>query len=466
MLAIAPSNADIIYGAANFGIFKSTNGGASWSKSDIGAIDTHVTALAIDPVDQNTIYANTREGGAFKSTDGGGSWSAINNGLSGAYLGALVISPANPETLYAATWAGVFKSTNGGANWSMISDLLYTFGLRIDPSNTSTLYAASYDYYGEYSSVFKSTDGGFTWRVSDSGLPYDAGVIAIDSTHPNTLYVGTYWGVYKSTDGGAMWKPASHGLTPAPVQALAIDPDNTATVYAGTHGGGVFKSNDGGASWTPFSDGLTNLYINALAIDPSGAFLHAGTYGGVFDYQNPRPCADSISPTSQSFDSGGGTGRVSVTASGECTWTATTAASWISITSSTSGTAGSGAINYSVAANPGRDSRTGVLIFAGRALTVTQAGLPVRINSASVQGRKLLVLGENFDPGAVILLNGEAQKTKPDGQNPETTLIGKTASKKTKPGDKLQVRNPNGTLSQGVHFHRFIDQSQSSDCSE
>jgi hypothetical protein len=73
--------------------------------------------------------------------------------------------------------------------------------------------------------------------------------------------------------------------------------------------------------------------------------------------------------------------------------------------------------------------------------------VPARITSVSVLGKKLFVFGENFDPGAVILLNSEEQKTGNDEQNPRTTLIGKKAGKKLKPGDKLQVRNPNGTLS-------------------
>ena len=75
-----------------------------------------------------------------------------------------------------------------------------------------------------------------------------------------------------------------------------------------------------------------------------------------------------------------------------------------------------------------------------------------RIMSASVSGKNLIVLGENFDPGAVILLNGEEQKTRNDDQNPKTTAIGKKAGKKVKPGDKLQVRNPNGTVSQEFTF--------------
>ncbi|HYV05474.1 MAG TPA: kelch repeat-containing protein [Blastocatellia bacterium] len=71
-----------------------------------------------------------------------------------------------------------------------------------------------------------------------------------------------------------------------------------------------------------------------------------------------------------------------------------------------------------------------------------------RIIMASVSGKKLFITGENFHDSAVILLNGEEQKTKQLAANPQSTLIGKKAGKKIKPGDHLQVRNPNGTVSQ------------------
>ena len=75
-----------------------------------------------------------------------------------------------------------------------------------------------------------------------------------------------------------------------------------------------------------------------------------------------------------------------------------------------------------------------------------------RIVIASVQGKKLFVQGENFGPGAVILLNGEEQKTRNDEANPQATVIGKKAGKKIRPGDKLQVQNSNGTLSEEFTF--------------
>jgi hypothetical protein len=75
-----------------------------------------------------------------------------------------------------------------------------------------------------------------------------------------------------------------------------------------------------------------------------------------------------------------------------------------------------------------------------------------KIISASVSGIKLFITGENFDDGAVILLNGEEQKTKQPAANPQTILIGKKAGTKIKPGDRVQVRNPDGTLSEEFIF--------------
>ena len=71
----------------------------------------------------------------------------------------------------------------------------------------------------------------------------------------------------------------------------------------------------------------------------------------------------------------------------------------------------------------------------------------MRIGSTSVKGKKLFVFGENFDPGAVILLDGEEQATSNDSQNPKTALIARKAGKRIQAGDKLQVRNPNGSMS-------------------
>src|SRR5206468_3479505 len=93
--------------------------------------------------------------------------------------------------------------------------------------------------------------------------------LAVDPQNPNTVYAGTIGGgVFKSANGGASWSAANFGLTAADVRALAVDPRNPSTVYAGTNGAGVFKSTNGGASWSAANSGLTATDVHALAVDP------------------------------------------------------------------------------------------------------------------------------------------------------------------------------------------------------
>ena len=98
---------------------------------------------------------------------------------------------------------------------------------------------------------------------------------------PTTVYVGMPTaGVFKSTDGGNHWVAVNVGLTNTAVQALAIDPLNHLTVYAGT-AGGVFKSLDGGRDWMAINDGLTNTLIRALVLDAAvPTTVYAATVGG------------------------------------------------------------------------------------------------------------------------------------------------------------------------------------------
>jgi Tol biopolymer transport system component len=219
------------------------------------------------------------------------------------------------------------------------------------------------------------------------------------------------------------------------VVASAFDPiwspDGTRIIFES--GGDYFVMSSDGV-------GVTNITNTKLETE----------YGASWQPLLVASCAESISPTEQTFEATGGAGSIDVTAASECSWNASTNVAWISIASSSG--AANGVVGYSVAANPSTSSRTAALIVAGRLFTITQSGVPVRITGASLAGKKLFLFGENFDPGAVILLNGEKQITRNDSQNPKNTLIGKKAGKVIKAGDRLQVRNPNGTLSEEFTF--------------
>jgi hypothetical protein len=85
-------------------LFKTTDGGATWSAANNGLTSTDILALAIDPETPTTLYAGTFQLGVFKSTNGGGSWSMLGNGMPANVVNALVIDPKTPTTLYAGTW--------------------------------------------------------------------------------------------------------------------------------------------------------------------------------------------------------------------------------------------------------------------------------------------------------------------------------------------------------------------------
>ncbi len=250
--------------------------------------------------DSRAIYAGTTNG-VFKSTDGGSTWTEANSGLAGIDVFSLAIDPANPATLYAGTFgSGVFKTTDGGHSWALASSGLtdaIVLSLAIDPATPSTLYSGATSAFFA-GSVFKSTNGGHDWTVSNSGLPVAIiDVLAIDPSNPAIIYAGTnYAGVFKSTDGGQSWTAASSGMTPALIDDIALDPANSATLYAGLGGcsfgcllpAGVFKSTDGGSSWTAINAGLTDLQVVSLAVDPANTnILYAGTrLEGVFKSTN------------------------------------------------------------------------------------------------------------------------------------------------------------------------------------
>ena len=283
-LVVDPTNPSTIYAGTGAGIYRSTDGGGSWSPASNGLAAKHlgITTLVINPANPSTLYAGTGDGGVCKSIDGAASWSAANTGLAdNALIMALAIDPTTPSTLYVGTYGfGIFKSIDGGGSWSPVSSGLsgYIVDIAISSTNSSTLYAGTM-----YSGVFKSTDGGATWSTANTGLtvPY-INALAISPTNSSVIYAATYQGsagVFKSSDGGANWSPASTGLTSTSIKALAVDPTNPFIVYAGT-AGEVFKTINGGGTWSPSSTGVRNTWVSSLTIDPTNpSTVYWGTAG-------------------------------------------------------------------------------------------------------------------------------------------------------------------------------------------
>jgi photosystem II stability/assembly factor-like uncharacterized protein len=292
-VVVDPKSPSVVYasGYTTAGVYKSVNGGASFTRMTAGFPDeTNVPTLAIDPSTTSTLYAGVQVSfmglheGVYKSTDAGASWAFSNAGLAGLRVDDVAGDPVNGSVVYAAVDnARAAKSTDGGASWSLVrvADVANATTVAVDPKNPSVVYLGT-----TFSHVFKSTDGGATFPTSAT-LPGGVLRIAIDPKTTSTIWVTTNTGVDRSTDGGTTFAPASTGVAlPNAFIAtgpIVIDPTATSTLYVAYRGTGVFKTTNGGTAWTAMNAGLPDLNALGLALDPtSPSTLYVGVTGGVF----------------------------------------------------------------------------------------------------------------------------------------------------------------------------------------
>jgi hypothetical protein len=306
-IAPAPSSPSTVYVGTGRGVWRGDRGGALWQSASAGLPVDRVQAIAVDPIDASTLYAGTvtpSDGtpseGIFKSTDGGATWFESNDGLVDLLtriepldVASLSIDPSNPQIILAGTrFSEIFRSTDGGATWTPrtlggFGLGLETTGFARDPGNPQRVYAAS------TRGLLLSIDGGESWgSFGDAGISFYS--IAFDPASPSTVYAGnvTGFGLGKSLDGGATWSAANGNLPrstiggsaffPA-ILSVAVDP-SAAGVYITTQGNGVFKSTDGGGSWTPVDAGLNELFLRSIAFLPGSptTILAGGNGGGVY----------------------------------------------------------------------------------------------------------------------------------------------------------------------------------------
>jgi len=302
-IAIDPTSPRTIYASpagTNVFVFKSTNGGESWSPIFLDPGICCATTLVIDPVNTATLYATgtfdatgTFYRGVFKSTTGGQSWTAVNPALPNVI--ALAIDAVNTSTVYAATERGLYLSTDGGQTWPQSEvdfDDRRIGAVVTDPAAPGVYYFAA-GAVGVNAAFVARCQGFQGSSCANAGLSDRAAeqtrALVIDPANTTTLYAGTAMGIFKGTMVGAIknWSAANVGLTNTDVRAIVIDPTNSATIYAATSGGGVFKSTDGAETWSAVSTGLSNTDIRALAIDPlNPVTIYAGTDAGVYKSTN------------------------------------------------------------------------------------------------------------------------------------------------------------------------------------
>lgn len=262
----------------------------------VDTLPQDVLSLCACPGDAPDLYAGAT-GAIYRSTDLGASWTAVSQGLPNQDVIALACvagdQPDGPPRMYAAlSWpVPVLISEDQGVTWTnpgtvelSVSGFYHRFYPA--PTDSNQLF-----FLGWATDLLLTPNGGQTWFPATNGLPQtEHGAVsvlslAIDPTDARRIYAGTgAWvgggrGVYASTDGGQNWLPANSSMLDLRITALAIDPGNPQTVYAGSADGHLLKSIDGGASWTRLTEALAvrrysePRQIREIAVDPVDANL-------------------------------------------------------------------------------------------------------------------------------------------------------------------------------------------------
>lgn len=283
----------------NRGVYRSYNGGDSWTKVLFVSDSTGVIDMAINPLNPNIVYAASWErirrtnyrsyGGEtsrlFRSQDGGDTWNELTNGLPtlASQKGriSIDISASNPNVLYAAYTnqvgyiQGVYKTSDGGDTWTTVNssqlyDTSYHWwfgGIYVDPNNTLNLLHAGFH-------MGKSIDGGNTWSTISSGVHVDQHAIAFNTQNPNEVLLGNDGGLYRSTNNGSSYTKINN-LPITQFYRFTVDEQNEAKRYGGAQDNSTVRtisgSDDdwytiyGGDGFQPLVDPTNTNTIYALS---------------------------------------------------------------------------------------------------------------------------------------------------------------------------------------------------------
>jgi photosystem II stability/assembly factor-like uncharacterized protein len=299
-IAVAPSDPNTVYVASGEGllrpdlsvgngIYRSRDGGRTWSHLGLSA-GQQIAELAVDPRDASRLFAAVLghpygpnpERGIYRSLDAGATWQRVLYKDADTGGSAVAIDPLHPQTVYAGLWqarlgpwedknqfngtgGGLFKSSDGGDTWKPLTNglpaNLVQVNIAVAPSSPQRLYVATGTTEpGAYTSgaglgVFRSDDGGESWtRITTDPRPAlrigggDLTVLRVDPTNPDVVYSATTVTV-KSTDGGRTWRPLRGAPGGDDYQNLWISPTDPHIIALVSDQGAVITVN-GGETWS------------------------------------------------------------------------------------------------------------------------------------------------------------------------------------------------------------------------
>jgi photosystem II stability/assembly factor-like uncharacterized protein len=346
------------------GVYKSTDAGKTWKRIGLENSE-HIQNIVIDPRNSNVVYVSAigplwsagGDRGVYKTTDGGATWKAVLTISPDTGITEVVIDPKKPDVLYAAALqrrravgqligggpeSGIYKTTNAGATWTKLTKGLPSvdmgrIGMALNPKNPNTIYALV-TAQKEEGGFFRSDDAGASWRrigkqIGGRGGPgaaedaaqgrgntqpraeqwYRGGdpgyynEIVVDPNNPETVY-SPQTNMWRSEDGGKTWRVVPMPGVHVDFHEILWDPSDARHVLVGNDGG-LYETYDGMKTWRHF----TNLPLSQfyrISTDNARPFYHV--CGGAQD--NGSVCGPSRTVnragirTSDWYNVGGGDG--------------------------------------------------------------------------------------------------------------------------------------------------------------
>ena len=298
-IAVAPTSPLTLYAGGDV-LFRSTDGGETWSQVGSGLEGWSATFLVVDPWMPTTVWACTGAG-LIRSTDSGGSWTRWNaagwDTTDSAQV--LAIDPAVPDRLFAVAGecshfgmgdvcdVTLRRSDDGGGSWRGLAGAILAGGLALQPRPPRAVFFGMLNSEGSF--LRRSVDGGDHWLVADT-MPTGVWMLAVAVAPPGSsgVLAGTTAGVRRSDDGGATWADASLDPACGSVRELLFDPNRGDRAFARTDSCGLLVSEDAGSTWTPLALGDPSLPPTCLAVSPgSPTRLWVGTNDGVYSVRLP-----------------------------------------------------------------------------------------------------------------------------------------------------------------------------------
>lgn len=261
-LSINAAAVDTVYAATENGFFKTVDAGATWRSANQGLSNTKLLSMTVHPTNVAIVYVGTdflagSPAEIFRSSDGGETWTALPNTPTHESVTALAIdTKTSPEIVLAGTKTAAWRSTDAGQTWIGLLNVTADIAkIAIVPGSASDQPSTYYVAFGN--SVIRSPDDGETFAVTDTTLNDTVNDLVIHPTNTKTLFAATAsQGIYRSTNGGDTWGQTPGTVSNPNAYAVAVDPSNSTTLYSSATSGFLYKSTDNGDTWVESHKGI------------------------------------------------------------------------------------------------------------------------------------------------------------------------------------------------------------------